>query len=469
MSLTGPEIASADGQLALKPVSRARAWRSISFVAVFWTAVVLNGTVMFWLWLRDGGITNVNSAPALWTSAGRVTGLLGAYLLLLQVLLLARLPPLERSVGFDRLTVWHRRNAKLVMILVVAHVVLITIGYAGTVHISIFSQYSDLLSSYPGMITATVGTGLMIVIFASSLVIVRRRLRYESWYALHLFTYASIYLAYLHQIPTGNEFAASTVQSDWWLSLYIASGVLLIVFRLVRPGIRMWRHRLRVVAVERESPSAVSIWLEGSRLDQLGAQPGQFMLWRFLTGDRWWQSHPFSLSAAPTDSRLRITVRAAGDFSAGLADVPVGTLVLAEGPYGRFLGSRRRRQRVTLIGGGIGISPLRALLEELTAPPGFITVIQRNISAQDRALADEVDELARERGAVVHHVIGDHRDPDGLHQLTPERLHELVPHIEDNDVFLCGPPAMMDTTHDSLIAAGVPSSQIHSERFALAM
>jgi predicted ferric reductase len=469
MELTGPDIASGPGRLANYTADRARTLRAGSVVAIFWTAVVLNGAAMFWVWLRDGGITNVNSAPDLWTSAGRVTGLLGAYLLLLQVLLLARLPPLERSVGFDRLSVWHRRNAKVVLGLVVAHVVLITLGYAGTIHVSLFSEYSDFLSSYPGMITATVGTGLMIAIFVSSLVIVRRRLRYESWYALHLFTYASIYLAYLHQIPSGNEFVASTVQSDWWLSLYIASAVLLIVFRFARPGIRMWRHRLRVVAVERESPTAVSIWLEGSKLEALGAQPGQFMLWRFMTKGRWWQSHPFSLSAVPTDSRLRITVRAAGDFSAGLAEVPVGTLVLAEGPYGRFVGSRRHRQRVTLIGGGIGISPLRALLEEMTAPPGFITVIHRNMSAQDRALAEEVDRLARERGAVVHHVIGDHRDPDAADQLSPAHLRELVPHIEDSDVFLCGPPAMMDNTHNSLIAAGVPSSQIHSERFALAM
>jgi predicted ferric reductase len=453
----------------MNAASRARMLRSGSFVAIFWTAVVVNGAVMFWLWLRDGGITDVHTAAALWTSAGRVTGLLGAYLLLLQVLLVARLPVLERSVGLDRLTVWHRRNAKLVMLLVLAHVALITIGYAGTIHISLFSEYSAFLSSYPGMITATVGTGLMIGIFASSLVIVRRRLRYESWYALHLFTYASIYLAYLHQIPSGNEFAASTVQADWWLSLYIASAVLLIVFRFARPALSMWRHRLRVVAVERESPTTVSIWMEGAKLDRLRAQAGQFMLWRFLTTGRWWQAHPFSLSAVPTDSRLRITVKAAGDFSAGLANLRPGTLVLAEGPYGRFVASRRRRERVALIGGGIGISPLRALLESMPSMPGSMTVIHRVVSQDDRALADEVDALALERGATVHHLVGDHLDQEAREYLSPEHLRELIPQLSETDIFLCGPPAMMDYVHRSLIAAGVPSSSIHSERFALAM
>src|SRR5579875_1095110 len=194
------------------------------FLLILGAAVAINGGVMIWLWLRDGGLTSqLSTLSGALTSAGRITGLVGAYMALVQVLLLARLPPLERRVGLDRLTVWHRINGKLVIYLVLAHVVLITIGYAGTIHTGWLTEFSDFLSSYPGMITATIGTALMIVVVISSLVIARRRLPYEAWYGVHLTVYAGIYLAYLHQIPSGNEFLSTTVQSDWWLSLYLAT------------------------------------------------------------------------------------------------------------------------------------------------------------------------------------------------------------------------------------------------------
>src|SRR5436309_9748311 len=98
------------------------------------------------------------------TSLGRLTGLFSAYLALIQLLLLARLPVLERLMGFDRLTVWHRRNGKLCIALVAAHVVCITIGYALLDRLSIPSEATTLYYSYPGMIAATAGTGLMFAV-----------------------------------------------------------------------------------------------------------------------------------------------------------------------------------------------------------------------------------------------------------------------------------------------------------------
>jgi predicted ferric reductase len=441
---------------------------SAGFVAIFWVAVTVNGAIMMWLWLRDGGVTQIHSASDLWTSGGRVTGLLGAYLALLQVLLLARLPPLERQIGFDRLTVWHRRNGKLVIYLVVAHVVLITIGYAGGVHISVWKQFSEFLSTYPGMITATIGTVMMIAIVFSSLVIVRRRLPYEAWYGVHLTLYAAIFLAYLHQIPSGNEFLSSTSQSDWWIAMYVVTLALAIIYRVLHPAVGVFRYRLRVVEVRRETHDTVSVLIEGRQLGRLHQQAGQFMLWRFLAPKLWWQSHPFSLSAAPDGRQLRITVKAVGGYTRELANLRPGTRVVTEGPFGRFVASRRRHERVTLIAGGIGVTPLRAIFEELSAAPGMITFIHRVVAEADCALRTELEALAAERGAVLHYLIGDHRDPSAAGLLSAQNLRRLVPEISNSDVFLCGPARMMEHTHESLDAAGVPRRQVHSERFALA-
>jgi predicted ferric reductase len=409
----------------------------------------------------------VHSSADLWTSIGRITGLFAVYLALLQILLLSRLPPLERLVGFDVLTVWHRRNGMACISLVIAHVVFITIGYAGTDQVRIPVEISRLLSSYPGMIAATVGTAVMLAVVAVSFVIVRRRLPYEAWYAVHLTVYVGIVLAYLHELPTGNEFSANAAQADYWIALNVAVLALLLVFRVGHPTLLAWRHRLRVQAVVAESSDVVSIYVGGRQLDRLAARGGQFMIWRFLAPGRWWQAHPFSLSRAPDGQTLRITVKGVGSYSKSLATLPVGTRVLAEGPFGRFTLAARRCADTVLIAGGIGVTPLRSLLEELPAR-GEIHFIQRAINEEDLVLREEIGELARAKQATLHAVLGDHREPGAAHLLSPEHLLGIAPRIAASDVFICGPPQMMAHVMASLKALGVSSHHIHSERFALA-
>ncbi len=138
---------------------------------------------------------------------------------------------------------------------------------------------------YPGMITATVGTFLFVAVVVSSIVVVRRRLRYEWWYAVHLTAYAAIALAWFHQIPTGNELVLDRVAADYWTSLYIATLALLVVFRIGVPFLNAFRFRLRVADVVEEGPGVVSLRMRGRGLDRLKAEPGQFFLWRFLARD----------------------------------------------------------------------------------------------------------------------------------------------------------------------------------------
>ena len=190
-------------QRAAAPLPLPRRGRRALTAALLWTLLTGNAAVVVWLWVHGGNLTDDHGTGALLTSLGRLTGLFAAYGALLQVVLLARLPWLERLVGFDRLTVWHRWNGHATLDLVLAHVVLTVYGYSLTDKISLPKEISTMLGGgiYPGMITATVGTGLLIAVVISSIVIVRRRLRYEAWHAVHLAAYAGIALAWFHQIP----------------------------------------------------------------------------------------------------------------------------------------------------------------------------------------------------------------------------------------------------------------------------
>jgi len=459
------ELAVLTGAVGARVVGRGRERR---LALALWLAVASGAGVVVWLWLHGGGVAAVHSASDGWTSAGRLTGLVAVYLALVQVLLLARLPPLERLVGFDRLTVWHRVNGKICLLFVLAHVVAITIGYAGLDGVGISSEVSRLLSDYPGMVAATVGTAIMVAVVAASIVIVRRRLPYEAWYAIHVSVYAGIALSYVHQIPTGNEFTANAVQRDFWIALYVLVLALLVAFRLVAPAVAAARHRLRVEAVSCEAPGIVSITIAGRELERLHARGGQFMIWRFLDRRRLWQAHPFSFSCAPAGERVRITVKAVGAFSRDLAGLAPGTPILAEGPFGRFTAAAATRRDALLIAGGIGITPIRAMLEDLTRAGGRVDVIHRVMSDDELIFGDELEHTLAASGGALHRLVGDHRDPRHAGLLGPEALREIAPDVADRDVFVCGPAPMMAHAIASLRTLGVPRAQIHSERFALA-
>jgi predicted ferric reductase len=428
--------------------------------------VAANVGLLVWLWWDGGNVTHVHSTGDFLVSIARITGLLGAFSALLQVLLLARIPWIERSVGFDRLTVWHRWNGHACLYLVLAHVVFSVWGYAALDKLPLSKEISQMLTGgiYPGMITATIGTVLLIAVVVSSVVVVRRHVRYEAWYAIHLTVYASIALAWFHQIPTGNELVVDHVAADYWRGLYLATLALLLGYRVLVPLVNTFRYRLRVADVVDEGAGVVSLRIEGRRLDRLQAQAGQFFLWRFLNRDRWWASHPFSLSAAPDGRALRITIKDLGDFTHRAGAIRPGTRIVAEGPFGVFTDAMRRRDKVALIGGGIGITPIRSLLEEMD---GDLVVVYRVVSEADVIFGAELQELATGRGAALHVVAGDHRSDEGRGLLSPAHLKELIPDIAEREVYVCGPPAMADAARKSVRKADVPSRYIHTERFAL--
>jgi predicted ferric reductase len=435
--------------------------------AALWLLLLANGGVLVWLWLKGGGVTAVPTTTDLLTSLGRITGLLGAYLALVQVLLLARLPPLERLVGFDRLTVWHRRNGRAVILLLLAHTVLVTVGYAGSDQLRLGAEISSLWHDYPGIVTATIGTALLCLVVVSSLVIVRRRLPYELWHLVHLTAYAGIALAWSHQIPTGNEFTTAHTASRYWTGLILATLALLVVFRIVVPLVRGLALGLRVSEVREELPGVVSIVVTGRGIGRLRARSGQFLLWRFLTLGRVLQAHPFSLSRAPDGRSLRITVKDAGRFTRRLGALEPGTRVFAEGPFGTFTDAARRRPRAAYIAGGIGITPIRAMLETAPGAHGDLALVYRVVDERDAIFRDELEALASARGADVAIVAGDHRDAACSDLLSPDHLRALVDDIADRDVYVCGPPAMADGVVASLRRLGVPRRHIHLERFAL--
>ncbi|MFI5614397.1 ferric reductase-like transmembrane domain-containing protein [Amycolatopsis sp. NPDC051903] len=420
------------------------------------------------LWVADQGVQQLGFLASGLTSAGRLTGLLSAALLLLQVLLMARIPWVERSYGQDTLARRHRLTGFTSFVLLCLHIVLISLGYAATDHTGLLAEVWNLVTTYPGMLLATAGTLALVLVVVTSVRAARRRLRYESWHLLHLYAYLGAGLALPHQLWTGTDFTASPAATVFWWSAYAAAAGALLVFRVGLPLTLSLRHRLVVDRVVREGAGVVSLYLRGRRLDRLPAVAGQFFVWRFRHGTGWTRGKPFSLSAAPDGRRLRITARDLGPGSARLATLPVGTRVWFEGPYGALTGSVRTGRKVAMFASGIGITPLRALLEELPYGPGEAVLFYR--FSADALFHHELEHLARTRGVRIHYLPG-HRAPGSwlpsLYASAPDHtvLRYFVPDIAEHDVYVCGPGEWAAAVTECAWQCRVPRERIHFERF----
>jgi predicted ferric reductase len=443
-----------------EPTASAREPRKRRRRITAWDLEVLVGAnvvIVVGLWWRQGGISEIHDAAGLLTSLGRVTGMVGGLLALVQLLLLARVPVLD-EIALDRVNGWHRWNGIACVLLLVAHTVLITGGYALADGIALGREIGDLLDDYSGVLIATIGLVLLLAAAVTSAAAARRRLGRRAWHAIHLTVYLGIALGFSHQLATGHEFQRQPIARAYWWALYGATVLAVVAFRVVLPAVRSLAvHRLRVERVAAGPGGAVTVEVGGRRLDALGARSGQYFHWRFLAPGHRARARPLSLSAAPDGRAFRLTARERPGARPSLAALTPGTRVIAEGPAGGLTSAARRRARVALIAGGPGIGPVRALLEDTPGGPGDIAVLC--VGARGGApLGEEIETLARERGVDVHWLA----PGDGL---GGDRLRALVPDIAARDVFVAGPTPLVHAARAGLREAGVPRRLVASEAF----
>ncbi|RKR75372.1 ferredoxin reductase family protein [Frondihabitans australicus] len=422
------------------------------------------------LYLASTGAHDLTSASAVVTALGIVAGLAATDLVLVMLLLAARVPLVDRVFGQDRAIAVHRSLGKPVLYLILVHALLITVGYGLADRTSPIGETVSLFTTMHDMPLAYLALALFVAVVVTSLVAVRRKLPYEAWHVIHLLSYAAVAVALPHQLSVGSVFASDTWQRVYWITLYVVVLTAVAVYRFALPLYLSFHHRLRVVSVEAIAPGVWSIHLSGVDLHRLGVQGGQYGIWRFWTARTWWHAHPVSFSAVPGTDRARITVRDLGAGSRRLGSIRPGARVSLEGPYGLFTRRARTAPYLTLIAAGIGITPVRALLEDSPLRPGEATVLLRGSDAAQQYLWREVADLAARNGAEVFAMVGPRPSGFDVWQSADDHrrgvtLASTFPHLLESDVYICGPQAWADLVARDARLAGVPEHQIHQERF----
>lgn len=428
----------------------------------------LNWAVIFGFWGSNLGGVFEGGAVGILAAFGRLAGLVAAYMILLQFFFMGRTPYLERVFGLDKLSRIHHTNGQWGFLFLILHPILLIWAGKDFLGNSFFAQTKLVLMSSWQMMLAGAGLLLFITVVVTSINISRRRLKYESWYFVHLLAYLAVFGSFWHQIAIGTDLLSSQVFYWYWIGLYAFVFSNHIVFRFARPIYRFFRHQFFVERVVKENYNTVSIYIGGRHLEKFNVHAGQFMILRFLKKGYWSQAHPFSMSILPDGKQLRVTIKNVGDFTAKVQEISMGTKVFIDGPYGVFTDLFGVSEKVLMIAGGIGITPIRSLMERLLQKGKEVTLLYSTRTEADIVFRREMDEVAAKYGGKVVYVVSDEPGFTGEKgRLDQEKIKALVPDVDAREVFLCGPPPMMEAVIGSLKSLGVSLSKIHFEKFSM--
>jgi predicted ferric reductase len=433
---------------------------------VFGVALIIGA-----MWVRHGGLDLFDSPLNALVAIGQLTALYGTYLALVGILLMSRAPFIDQVVGSDEASRLHRLAGFASVWFIGAHAIASTIGYSDTSKIPTIGEVWNQIYTFTilesGGLGGTIGLALLILVAVVSIRAARARLAYETWYGIHLYAYIAMALGFLHQLTLGVDFVDDDLARASWIGLYVVAFAPLVLFRFIEPIVRNLRHRFYIDKVVIERDGVASLWVTGNAMHKLPVRAGQWFGIRVLSAKGWWRSNPYSLSNGPDGVYLRFTIEALGDRSRDLQRIKPGTRVFLEGPYGILTGAVRTREKVLLIAGGIGITPLRALFEVLPTRRGDMALLYRAPSNASVVFKKELTRIAEVRGATIDFVTGG-RDQFAFNDdpLSPGGLWAAYPDVRERDVYLCGSPRMMATVEKSLRDIGLPHDQIHLERFS---
>jgi predicted ferric reductase len=399
------------------------------------------------------------------TSLAVVCALAGTAAFALNLVLGARLRPVEALFGgLERMYEAHRLNGEIAFVLLLAHVVLILASRA-TISTS---TALDLLTPGAGW---TVVAGVLAFAGMTTAIVLTlvARLGHELFVYVQR-SFGLVFLGATYHVFTTDGALDDLRALDLYMAALATLGIGAFVYRSVLGNLLVRRLKYRVDAVNRLDEFVTEVVME-PRDRPLVFAPGQFLFVNFrepfseqfppfLRN----QFHPFSITSAPGEPRLRITVKAVGDYTRALRSLAPGAEAVVEGPYGSFSSDDLPNERQVWIAGGIGVTPFLSMARSLNGASRDIHFYYCVEHTPEAHFLDELRTIERQRADFRVTLVP--RETDGF--LTGERVAREHEDLTAADVLVCGPPAMIDSLRPQLAARGVARGRFHAEEFGFA-
>ncbi len=421
---------------------------------------------LFFFWGPPGwgALMNRGGPGARVVALGRLAGLLAEAGVLLQIFLIGRIPFIEQAFGHDKLNRWHQYNGFTLSAFLILHPLLIILGHAVWSQTGFWGQAWTLVTVWDGVWEAFIAWVIFAtIIIASVRMFLHRRYRYETWYLIHLSVYAAIILVLEHQTNFG-DFAGNPAAKFAWQSITWGAFGLLVLFRFIRPLWNLNRFKFRIDRIVREAPDVHSIYITGRNLAAFRYRPGQFANLFFLQKGMLF-AHPFSFSLPPGGSEIRFTIRGAGDFTSRINKLEAETRVVIDGPLGVFTREIAQTDKFLLIAGGIGITPIRAMIEPLAAAGADVILLYANRTEHDIVFKEELLALQRRHPFKLYFFLEQHQSSHEPGRIDGGHIKEYVSDYRERDIYFCGPAAMTEAIRHIVSGLGVAPARIHFEKF----
>ena len=388
----------------------------------------------------------------------------------LQFVLTARIPSLKRPFGSDVVYFFHHQMSVVGLGLVLAHILILILIDRSTLQLFHVAA-APLRARF-----AVAGLVCLLLLVVVSLVRKKIRLEYTAWRISHgIIAIGAATFAMTHMQLVGHYLSSPWKRALWAGYAFLWVGTILYA-RVFRPLLlRLRPFEIAEILEERGNAWTVSlrpVGHPGSRF-----HPGQFA---WLTIGRSPFSdleHPFSYaSSAEQPGNPQFTIKALGNFTSTISQLEPGTRVYVDGPFGAFTPDRRpHAQAFIFVAGGVGITPIMSMLRTMRdrqdRRPCLLLYGVR--SEQDATFLEELRALEREVNLTLVLVPAtpapSWAGPSG--RITRDVLETSIPEAlrtADTEVFLCGPPVMIESVESSLQDLGIALRKIHAERFNLA-
>ncbi|EKD78251.1 MAG: Oxidoreductase FAD/NAD(P)-binding protein [uncultured bacterium] len=386
----------------------------------------------------------------------QIVALIGASLLFFQPILAARLPFIERIFGLDKLMRVHKWIGITAFSLIVMH---------GSVMLYYFRDSLSFIFTQPWYVLGPVTALIIDTIVLITLLRRRLKLPYHWWKRIHQCIYLALLTGFLHSFMVGSDLATGWLRYYW----IILAGLMILAIAYRRIIIPLTTKYFQVKQHQIIAQNVHHATLAGKPFRYW---PGQFMMVQFQANGISKEWHPFTISSAPSDPDLTVSMKESGDWTATLGKLSSGVPVKVEGPYGKFSYHFLPQDNYgyVFVAGGIGITPIRSMIRELCHESADrpITLLYNAKTMNDFAFKNEFDDLAKMHPNLkVVYITSQEKGQVRFGRVDQNCLQEEIHDITHQHYFICGPKPMMTAVRKMLRGFDVPKSHIHFEEFSL--
>jgi predicted ferric reductase len=434
-----------------------------TFSGFFWISLyLLVITVPILLML----LPPVPTGRGFWVEFSVALGFVGLTQIAVQFLLIARFKRVTAPYGIDIILHYHRQIAIVAIVLVLLHPIIIMIENPSRV--ALLNPLGGNWASRSAWVSVLALVGIMV----TSLWRQQLGINYEWWRLIHIILgITAVVFAQIHVSLAGlytNTWGKQLV----FITMALVMVGLVVWLRVLRPA-RQHDFTWRVSEIRRELGDTYALVLKPIDHPGMKFDPGQFA-WIKLEGSPWTlKEHPFSFSSsAECREHLEFGIKALGDFTRTVKDIPIGTRAFVDGPHGAFSIDRYPAPGYVFVAGGVGITPMICFLRTMVdrKDPRPVMLIYAANSRAELAYDDEIEAIKKHLDLQVVHVLQQpgHDWQGETGYITAELLERQLPREKFiRFFFVCGPDPMMDAVHTALVEHGVPERHILMERFYL--